>query len=138
VFPVSLAYTFTQGSFLSSFNATNEDWGLVNKGDRLPYLFTHQLTFNASVEHQNFDFQVSSKYNGAMRTVPGQGEIEAPDKIASNFIIDVSANYKINRYFTAFGSVNNLANEAYVVAHRPAGLRPGMPRSFLFGLKMSL
>ena len=138
VFPFSLAYTFTQGSFLSSFNATNEDWGGVNNGDMLPYLSTHQLTLNASVEHQNFDFQVSSKFNGAMRTVPGQGEIEDGNKIASNFVVDISTNYKINRFFTAFGSVNNLANEVYVVAHRPAGLRPGMPRSFFLGLKMNL
>ena len=102
MFPFSLAYTFTQGSFLSSFNATNEDWGVVNNGDMLPYLSTHQLTLNASVEHQNFDFQVSSKFNGAMRTVPGQGEIEDGNKIASNFVVDISTNYKINRFFTAF------------------------------------
>lgn len=138
VFPFSMAYTFTQGSFLSSFNATNEDWGTVNNGDRLPYLSTHQLTLNASVEHRDFDIQVSSKYNGVMRTVPGQGEIDADFKIAGNFIVDISTNYKINRYFTAFGSVNNLTNEIYVVAHRPAGLRPGMPRGFLVGLKMNL
>ncbi len=138
IFPVALGYTFTQGSFLSSFNATHEDWGMVSNGDKLPYLSTHQLTVNAGAEHRDFDVQISSKYNGAMRTVPGQGEIEDDNKIASNFIVDISANYKFNRYFTAFGAFNNLTNEAYVVAHRPAGLRPGMPRSFILGVKMNL
>ncbi len=137
-FPFSMAYTFTDGQFLSSFNAENEDWGAVTNGDRLPYLSNHQLTINAGAEHRFFDIQMSSKYNSAMRTSPGQGEIPTNVRIGSNFIIDMSANFRVTSYLTAFGSVNNLTNSVYVVAHRPAGLRPGMPRSFLVGLKMNL
>lgn len=138
VFPISVAYTLTSGEFLSSFNALNEDWGTVTKGDRLPYLSNHQLTFNAGIEHKTFDIQVSSKFNSAMRTSPGMGEITKDNKINENFVIDISSNIRLNQYFTAFASVNNLMDAVYVVAQRPAGLRPGMPRSFVIGLKMNL
>ena len=136
-FLISSAYTYTNGSFLSSFNATNEDWGMVENGDHLPYLSTHQLTLNAGIEHSHFDIQLSSKFNGEMRTAPGQGSIPNDERINSNFIVDLSTNYRINHYLAAFGSVTNLFNDVYVVAHRPAGLRPGLPRSFMLGIKMN-
>ncbi len=136
-FPLSLAYTYTNGNFLSSFDATNEDWGQVENGDQLPYLATHQVTLNAGIEHPNFNAQISSKYNSAMRTVPGTGEIPPANRIDSNYVIDFSANYRLTNNLTAFGSVNNLTGAVYVVSDRPAGLRPGMPRSFLLGLKMN-
>ncbi len=138
VFPFSIAYTFTEGEFLSAFNAENEDWGAVADGDKLPYLANHQVTMNAGIEHRDFDVQASAKLNSAMRTTPGQGEMTANDKINANFVIDLSANYRINQFVTAFGSINNVGDSVYVVAHRPAGLRPGMPRSFLLGLKVKL
>ena len=138
VFPISVAYTLTSGEFLSSFSALNEDWGVVNNGDRLPYLSNHQLTLNAGIEHKTFDVQVSSKYNSAMRTSPGRGEVSGDNRINENFVIDISSNIRINQYFTAFTSVNNLMDAVYVVAQRPAGLRPGMPRSFVIGFKMNL
>ena len=34
-------------------------------------------------------------------------------------------------------SVKNIANEAYIVARRPAGVRPGLPRTVLGGVKIS-
>ena len=73
-----------------------------------------------------------------MRTQPGQGTIAATEKISANFIVDVSASYRINNFVSAFGSVTNIANEVYEVARRPAGLRPGMPRAFQVGIKANL
>ena len=136
--PLALAYTYTSGEFESSFVATNQDWGTVNKGDHLPYLSNHQITFNAGLEHKSFNINLSSKYNSEMRTAPGEGNIPDGLRIDSNFIVDFSVNYKITRFITAIGNVNNLMDEVYGVARRPAGIRPGLPRTFLLGVKVFL
>ncbi len=137
-FPLNLAYTYTDGEFASSFQATNEDWGRVEVGDKLPYLSKHQLTLNAGIEHRKFTANISSKYNSLMRTSPGQGEVAFNDKIDKNFIVDLATTYHVSRVVSVFGSINNLFDESYLVARRPAGLRPGMPRSFIVGLKVNL
>lgn len=137
MFPITLAYTYTDGSFKNSFDADNDDWGTVQSGDRLPYLANHQLTFNAGLQHAKFDVNISSKFISEMRTAPGQGEISNAEKLNSNFVVDLSANYRLSRWVNLFGSVNNIFDEVYEVARRPAGLRPGLPRSVLFGIKAS-
>lgn len=136
--PMSLAYTLTHGEFKSSFKSTFEDWGDVTSGDELPYLSNHQFVYNVGFNHTRYSINLSSKYNSAMRTTPGSGEILKNEKIDSNFIIDFAANYNATRYLSIFGSVTNMFDEVYVVARRPAGLRPGMPRAFQIGLKVNL
>jgi Fe(3+) dicitrate transport protein len=136
-FPITMAYTYTDGTFGSSFVADNEDWGSVQEGDRLPYLANNQLTFNIGLQHSRFDINVSSKYVGVMRTAPGQGDIASSERLDGNFVVDISSNTRINRTLTVFGSISNLTDQVYEVARRPAGLRPGMPRSFMIGLKAS-
>ena len=136
--PVTLAYTFTTGEFQNSFKAMNDDWGTVQKGDELPYLPNHQLTLNVGFDHKLFNVNLSSKYVGEIRTAPGTGDIPQAAEIKSNFILDFSANYKLSRFITTFCSVNNVTDDVYAVARRPAGLRPGLPRTFLLGLKVNL
>ena len=136
--PVSLAYTYTDGKFGSSFDPDTEDWNNVVKGDQIPYLAANQLTLNAGMQHRLFDINVSSKYVGVMRTTPGQGEIPPSEKLNGNFIVDLSTNIRLNKFLTAYGSISNITNEVYAVARRPAGLRPGMPRSFTIGIKALL
>ncbi len=136
--PVSLAYTYTNGEFGSSFDPDTEDWNNVVKGDQIPYLAANQLTLNAGMQHRLFDINVSSKFVGVMRTTPGQGEIPPSEKLNGNFIVDLSTNIRLNKFLTAYGSISNITNEVYAVARRPAGLRPGMPRSFTIGIKALL
>jgi Fe(3+) dicitrate transport protein len=80
-------------------------------------------------------FNVSGRYTDAMRTMPSQGTIAAELMIPSYFILDASASYNFNRTVSLFASATNITNEAYLVARRPSGLRPGMPRAFNIGLR---
>ena len=48
-----------------------------------------------------------------------------------------SADYKLTPWTSFYLSVKNIANEAYIVARRPAGVRPGLPRTVLGGVKIS-
>ncbi len=134
-FPVTIGYTFTEATFKSSFNSSFEDWGQVNAGDKLPYLSNNQLSLNASLEHAKFSVNISGKYNSEMRTTAGQGTPVDEELIPAYFVLDVSASYNIIRQVSLFVSGNNLTNATYLVATRPAGLRPGMPLSFQLGLR---
>lgn len=136
--PLSMAYTYTQGEFSSTFEAIHEDWGKVEKGDEMPYLSTHQLVVNAGFQHSLYSIHLSSKYNSPMRTNPGSGSLTESEQINRNLIIDLAVDYTINRYLSCFGNINNLFNEVYVVARRPAGLRPGMPRAGQVGIRVKL
>ena len=133
--PLTIAYTYTDAIFQSSFESTFEDWGDVEKGDHLPYLSTHQLATQITLEHRKFSVNVNGKYNSAMRSKAGQGEIPETELINGYFVVDVSAAYNISALITVCGSVTNVSGEEYVVAIRPAGYRPGMPRCFNLGLK---
>jgi len=133
--PVGITYTLTEGVFQNSFESEFEGWGTVEEGDQLPYLPKHQLALFAGLESGRFSVNLSTKYQSALRTVPGQGDIPLDESTDSQFVVDFSTNYTLHKNLTLFGSIRNLTNQVYNVARRPAGLRPGMPRSFIVGLK---
>ena len=70
-----------------------------------------------------------------MRTLPGQGEIPSGEHTDAYFVLDANVHYNLQANISLFASVSNLTDHVYIVARRPAGLRPGMPRAFNFGLK---
>ncbi len=133
--PIQIVYTYTDGEFRNSFESEFEPWGNVEEGDKLPYLAPHQLALNITLESTRFNVNLSSKYVSDMRTVAGQNEIPSNQLIGAQFIVDLSSNYFINKNISIFGSIRNITDEVYLVARRPAGLRPGLPRSFMLGVK---
>lgn len=133
--PLSIVYTYTDAVFKNSFVSTFEDWGTVAAGDQFPYMANNQFTFTLGLEHKKISVNLSGRYMDEMRTAPGQGEIPASKKTDSYFIIDASANYILHKNISLFTNAVNLTDKVYVVARRPAGLRPGMPRAFNLGLK---
>ena len=70
-----------------------------------------------------------------MRTVAGQGEILNGFKTDSYLVLDMSSEYSLSREVSVFGSIKNMTDQSYIVARRPAGLRPGLPRAFTIGMK---
>ena len=134
---LSVAYTYTDAVFENDFESAFEGWGTVASGDEFPYLANNQLTFILALEHHRFNINLSGRYIDKMRTAPGQGEIPTNEKTDSYFVLDASANYMLHKNISLFGNATNLANRVYNVARRPAGLRPGMPRAFNAGLKVT-
>jgi Fe(3+) dicitrate transport protein len=135
--PFTIAYTYTDATFSNTFKSANADWGTVDAGDHFPYLANHQFTLTTGIEHHKFTINISGRYMDEMRTLPGQGDIPTHEKTDSYFVIDASAQYLMHKNISLFASANNITNETYVVARRPAGLRPGMPQSFQAGLKVN-
>ena len=133
--PVSLIYSWTDAFFKSDFDSEFDGWGEVENGDELPYLANHQMTFLLGFEHSKLNLNVSGRYTGAMRTTAGQGKINDDQKTDSHFTLDASIDYSVQRNLHFFANATNLLDNVYIVARRPAGLRPGMPRAFNIGIK---
>ncbi len=133
--PLMLTYTYTDAEFRNSFESEFEGWGVVTEGDNLPYLAKNQFSLSAGLESDKLRVNLSTKYMDEMRTVAGHGDILPGFKTDQSLVFDLSTEYSISREVSLFGSIKNLTDQSYIVSRRPAGLRPGMPRSFTIGMK---
>jgi Fe(3+) dicitrate transport protein len=88
-----------------------------------------------ALEHSKFSVSIRGNYMDAMRTEAGTGSIPSNLKTDAYFVIDANITYKFYKETALFASVTNILDNEYMVARRPSGLRPGMPRMFIAGLK---
>ncbi len=75
-------------------------------------------------------------YVDETRAEAGSGTIPANQRIDSRTLLDLSAGYDVTDRTSLFATVTNLTDEEYNVAFRPAGARPGAPRSWMAGVKL--
>jgi Fe(3+) dicitrate transport protein len=135
--PLSAIYTYTKGEFRSSFASSFEEWGNVDAGDELPLVPAHQLTLIAGLQASNWRTFLTMNHVDESRSTAGTGAIPASELIESRTIFDISGEYDVARNASLFASVCNLTDETYVASFRPAGARPGLPRTFLGGIKVT-
>lgn len=133
--PVSMALTYTDASFKTSFVSGYEPWGNVTAGDRLPYLPRHQMTVNAGLNFDRARFSSTLNWVGKTRATAGRGPIAASDKIDDRIVIDIAAEVDLLPNLSLFGTVQNLFDVTYNAAFSPAGARPGAPRLALGGIR---
>ena len=134
--PFTFGYTLTDTEFLNSFGSENDIWGEVNSGDEMPYIAKHQFNAALSLEHQNFEVNLSGRYNGAFRTMAGSGTIPTNERVDSNFIVDLGGRYRFNQHVALTTNIINLLDQKYAVARVPAGLRPGHPFGIYAGVEL--
>ncbi|MFZ1331962.1 MAG: TonB-dependent receptor, partial [Flavobacteriales bacterium] len=134
--PLSVAYTFTDARFGSSFNSSFEPWGNVLEGDRIPYTPAHQINGRLDLVTGKFTCGVSANYQSEVATVTGSLNDANAMIIAARMIFDANASYRFNTHFEVFSTVANLGNTVYEAAQLPAGSRPGMPRLVQGGVRL--
>ena len=120
--PFSLSYTFTNATFLSDFGSTQDIWGAVNNGDRIPYIPKHHLSSSISLQTDKFELNLNANYNGKFSTI-ADGSVNIP----AYFILDASMTYRLSETLTLKSRILNMLDESYTVSRAPAGLRPGHP-----------
>ena len=128
--PFSFSYTLTNAKFLTDFGSTQDIWGEVSNGDRIPYIPQHQLNSNIGIKTNKFEINLNGNYNGKFSTI-ADGSIEIP----SYFIFDISFKYKVRPGITYTSKIINLFDEKYAVSRAPAGLRPGHPFGIYAGFE---
>ncbi len=135
--PLRLVYTYTSSEFRSSFATTFADWApAVREGDELPYLPAHQLLLSSSLIGRKWSGHLDANYSSDTRSKAGQGAIPDNELIDERLVLDLGADFRVFEDLRISARVRNLLDDTYVVARRPAGLRPGLPRTFEISLNL--
>ncbi|HSN70933.1 MAG TPA: TonB-dependent receptor [Steroidobacteraceae bacterium] len=132
--PLQLSYTYTDAEFRNSFSSDFEEWGDVTAGDSLPYLPPSLLRIGTGLAADRWSLNLSAAYVDAMRVVAGQGPAPASESTDEHWVVDLSGEFAVTQNFSVFARVENLLDETYIAARRPAGVRPGRPQTVLAGL----
>jgi len=137
--PISLQYTWTTDArFESAFESNFDPWGDVHAGDELPYIPEHQFRAMAGLVTEQWRANVSASYIGKLRTRAGQGSFDDASSVDARTVWDLMAAWQFTPRLSTYIKVDNLLDETYVAARRPAGVRPGLPRTAYLGLTYRL
>ena len=128
--PLSLSYTLTNAKFLTDFGSTQDIWGEVRDGDRIPYIPQHQFNSSLSIQTKDYEINLSANYNGKFSTV-ANGSFEIP----SYLVFDISFIYNLRSDLIFRSKILNLFDKKYSVSREPAGLRPGHPFGIYAGFE---
>lgn len=126
--PIDLTYTYTESAFQSSFQSSFSQWGVVNKGDRLPYLPENQLRLQVGIESANWSVTAAAKYIDELLEVPGQGALVEGQFTPSYTTYDLAADWQLTERFNVQLIAENIGDKQVIVARRPFGARPNQPR----------
>ena len=137
-FPVQISYTVTDGEFRNAFDSAFGPWGDVIVGDKLPYLPRHQFYASFGVRTDKWDAGLDTHWGSSMRTVAGQGAAPMPERTDAYAVLNLSTEYELSQRASLFANLQNVTNNRYIVARRPAGVRPGLPRLFMAGIHFRL
>lgn len=135
--PFRANYTYTNATFQSDFNSGFDPWGNVSIGDEIPFIPTHQFNSSIGFGYNDAAIHIHLMYSPMMRTVAGSGSINPNFATDSYFITDISTDYQLFTAVNLFINVRNLFDNRYIVSDRPAGLRPGLPRTVMGGLRVT-
>ncbi len=137
--PVDLRYTWTnEAEFRNAFDSGFGPWGQVEVGDALPYIPEHQLRLSAGITNERFRVNLAAIYVGKMRTKAGQGAYDPAETVRSHVVWDAIATWNFTEKLSTYVKIDNLLDETYIAARRPAGVRPGLPRTAYIGLTFRL
>jgi len=137
--PISLQYTWTtEAEFESAFDSNFDPWGEVSVGDELPYIPEHQFWAMAGLTTEQWRVNVAASYIGKLRTKAGQGAFDRAKSVDARVVWDLTAAWQFTPKLSAYVKIDNLLDKTYVAALRPAGARPGLPRTAYLGLAYSL
>ena len=136
--PVRVAYTLTDTKFRNSFQSGFGPWGTVQFGDELPYVPRHQLHASIDVDRQVWRARLDSTYVGGMRTVAGQGAYVDAQSTDAYLVVGLSGEYTLRSGVGVYASIRNLTDNTYIVARHPSGVRPGLPRLLMAGLRVDV
>lgn len=131
-FPLQLTYTWMKPEFQTNF--ISDFFGVVQKGDPVPYIAENQLWVSAGLLTGPWAFYLSSNYLDSICTQASCDEFERAD---SALLFDFSAHYEINSSWTVYALVENISDQLDIVAREPYGARPGKPRTFMLGTRVN-
>lgn len=131
-------YTYTESAFQNSLFSQFPQWGLVRRGDELPYLPTHVGRVGLGVIKHPWEFSASVRGQSQVREEPGFHAIDAGLHADGFAILDLAASWQASAAAMVQLLIKNVTDEAAIVSHRPFGARPNRPLAVVVRLKVTL
>ena len=135
---VHFNYTYTESAFQNSFLSQFSQWGLVRRGDELPYLPTHVGRVGVRVAKHPWEFSASVRGQSQTREEPGFDAIDAGLYADGYAVLDLAAGWQATEGTLVQLLLKNVTDEAAIVSHRPFGARPNRPLAAIVRLKVTL
>ena len=132
---VSLVHTYTESAFQESFFSQFSQWGLVRKGDELPYLPEHRGQIQIGLVADKWRVWTSVNTQTEMREEAGKGDVKLGLHADKYTTVDFSGVWIVNDHWEAQISIKNALDESAIVSHRPYGARPNRTRSVMGRVK---
>ncbi len=139
--PTRFTYTFTDSEFQENFQSAFAPWGNVMAGDEIPYLPRHQFYASTGLEKSRWRTRLEAQSVSRMRTQAGRGPIPLFEATDAYLVLNLSGEYDVTaeeKRASLFLSLRNLTDQHYIVARRPAGVRPGLPLTLMGGIRFRL
>ncbi|HKK93431.1 MAG TPA: TonB-dependent receptor [Longimicrobiales bacterium] len=135
--PIRVSGTLSRATFQTAFESDFDPWGDVTEGDRLPYLPTLQGFVSVGLERGPWSGRLDLTAASEMRTSAGQGDPADEARTDAFAIVGLGLDYEVQGGATAYLAVQNLLDDRYIVAARPAGVRPGLPQTLQVGVRIA-
>ncbi len=150
----STNYTYLDATFQDSFGVMNPLDGdeiiAVNPGDRIPGLPEHLFKWAVGVDlWQKVSLGVNGLYSGDQFFRGDEANVTAP--LEGYWLVNATAEYKVNKHFAVFGKLDNVfnnnyssfgvygeANEIFPSFDDDRFVSPGAPRAGWIGVRLSL
>ena len=134
--PIYINYTLTDATFKENFISSFYAWGgEIMNGYKIPYISKHQFNLGFNIKNNNLSFDANYSFKSDVRTKPGIEMNNTKELIKGFGVINTALNYNVNKNISFHLAAKNITNKVYSVSRRPAGLRPGLPRTFTAGIK---
>ena len=130
-----VTYTYSESAFQTSFLSQFPQWGLVRRGDELPYLPEHIGRASARLSTGRWEASAAVRGQAQMREEPGYEDLEDGLHADGFLVLDLALSRRFGDAALVQFLVGNATDEAAIVSHRPFGARPNRPRSLVARIK---
>ena len=132
---LDFTYTYTESAFRTGFLSQFEQWGLVRRGDELPYLPEHIGRAGVRLIHGPWELSAAVRGQAQMREEPGYDALENDLHADGFLVLDLALSRRFGGGTLLQLVASNATDEAAIVSHRPFGARPNRSRTLIARVK---
>ncbi|MGI1987441.1 TonB-dependent receptor domain-containing protein [Shewanella glacialipiscicola] len=116
--PLALNYQYSNAEYQT--NSCNEIQGCVVAGDRVAWLPEQQLQLSAGMKYAEYELHANVFYQSEREMGQFGAELQP---VASQWRVDLAANYHFNRHHEIYFRIENLLDETLVTTASNSGIR---------------